>query len=265
MPELPDVEGFRAVLDAHGRGRPITDVTVLDASVVRDRGGREFARAVRGGRFGTPRRHGKWLLTPIEDAPGGGAPTLAAHFGMTGALVWCADGEPRHPHDRVVFVQPGGELRYRDMRKLQGLRLLDDGGVDRLLAPLGPDACAVTAAELARRLAGTRRAVKAALTDQSVVAGLGNLLADEILWRARIDPRRRADRLSRDEARRLHARMRSVLRSAIPTGCVPGRRTWLTGHRDDDPGTCPRCAASLRHVRLNGRATVFCPRCQPAA
>lgn len=264
MPELPDVEGFRAVLDEHGRGRRIKDVEVLDASVVRDMSGRAFVRAVRGGRFGEPRRHGKWLLTPIEDGPSGDRRTLAAHFGMTGELLWCADGEPRHRHDRVVFTESGGELRYRDMRKLKGLRLTDDDGVARLLEPLGPDACAVTAGELGERLAGTRRYVKTALTDQSVVAGLGNLLADEICWRARLDPRRRSDGLDRDEVRRLHARMRSVLRAAIPTGRVPGRKSWLTGHRDEDPGACPRCGTSLRHSRIGGRATVCCPHCQPA-
>jgi formamidopyrimidine-DNA glycosylase len=158
----------------------------------------------------------------------------------------------------------GGELRYRDMRKLKGIRLTDADGVHDLLAPLGPDACSITARELEDRLTGTRRQVKSALMDQAVIAGLGNLLADEILWRARIDPRRRTDRLERGDIRRLHARMSGTLRSSIRAACVPDRPSWLTGHRDEEPGHCPRCGTALTRTRVGGRTTVACPHCQPA-
>lgn len=260
MPELPDVEGFRAVLAAHA-GETVRDVEVADAAVLRGVGGRAFAQRLRGVRLGTPWRYGKWLIAP---ARGARAPVLALHFGMTGGLVWCPDDTEPHRHDRVALRLPGGRLAYRDMRKLQGIRLTDDDGVRDLLAPLGPDACAITAPELADVLAATRRQIKPALMDQSVIAGLGNLLADEICWRARLDPRRRTDRVERAEARRLHARMNGTLRSAIRARRVPDHPSWLTGHREDDPGQCPRCGTALAHTRIGGRATVSCPHCQPA-
>jgi formamidopyrimidine-DNA glycosylase len=99
--------------------------------------------------------------------------------------------------------------------------------------------------------------------DQSALSGLGNLLVDEICWRAKIHPRRPGDGLSDAEVGRLYAAMRRVLRQAIPTGRVPGRRSWLTGRRDDRDPTCPRCDTGLHHGRVAGRSTFWCPQCQP--
>jgi formamidopyrimidine-DNA glycosylase len=117
---------------------------------------------------------------------------------------------------------------------------------------------------MCNQLGGMRRRVKAALVDQSVLAGPGNLLADEILWQARINPRRTCAELSEDDLARLHARMRAVLRRSMRDERVPPRNSWLTGHRDDEPGSCPRCDAMLVHGRSGGRGTTWCPRCQPA-
>jgi formamidopyrimidine-DNA glycosylase len=259
VPELPDVEGFRRVLAEHATGRPVQRVDVLDEGVLRGVTPRRFRERLRGCRFAEPRRHGKWLIVPTD-----GRPVLLAHFGMTGSLHWVPDGgEARHPHDRVVFVLPDGELRYRDMRKLQGLRLAADDEVEEALGGLGPDASTVSRAQLRDLLAGVRRQVKPALVDQSVLAGLGNLLADEILWRARIHPRRSCADLTPDDLARLHTAMREVLRRSVPTGRVPPRGSWLTGHRDERPGACPRCGTTLCHGRVGGRGTAWCPRCQP--
>jgi formamidopyrimidine-DNA glycosylase len=262
VPELPDVEGFRRVLAEHAAGRTIRRVDVLDRGVLRGIAPRRFAERVRGRRFDEPTRHGKWLIVPMRAGP-----VLLAHFGMTGSLVWSPDGSrgtERQRYDRVVFVLSGGELRYRDMRKLQGLRLAaDDGEVEETLADVGPDALAVTRGQLCDLLGGKRRQVKPALVDQSVLAGLGNLLADEILWHARIHPRRRCASLTDDELAQLHRSMRSVLRRSLGAERVPPRPSWLTGHRDDRPGTCPRCGATLAHGRTGGRGTTWCPRCQP--
>jgi formamidopyrimidine-DNA glycosylase len=259
VPELPDVEGFRRVLAEHATGRRVERVVVLDPGVLRGVAPRRFAQRLRGRRFGEPSRHGKWLIVPMRDGP-----VLLAHFGMTGSLVWASDGSERHRHDRVVFVLPHGELRYRDMRKLQGLRLAaDDGEVEEVLADLGPDAATVSREQTRVLLAGMRRQVKAALMDQSVFAGLGNLLADEILWHARINPRRICTDLSDDDLAQVHRSMRSVVRRSVRDERVPPRSSWLTGHRDDRPGSCPRCGAPLAHGRVGGRGTAWCPRCQP--
>jgi formamidopyrimidine-DNA glycosylase len=121
---------------------------------------------------------------------------------------------------------------------------------------------AVNRKEFEAALSARHGSVKTALTDQSVLAGLGNLLADEILWRAGLRPTRQASDLSEADCRRLYTHMRRALRSAVTAGCVPPRDSWLTGHRDDPVPTCPRCGNSLRRSRLAGRGTVWCPRCQ---
>ncbi len=258
MPELPDVEGFRHVFAEHAVGHRLEKIDVCDEQVIRGLSATDFTRRLRGVSFAEPIRHGKWLKAPVAGREGG--PVLLLHFGMTGALEWCSGNSERRPHDRVIFEFAAGELRYRDMRKLQGLRLVTDVG--RALGDIGPDALTVSREDFAAAFAGLRRQVKTALTDQALLAGLGNLLADEILWRSRINPERPCDRLSESDTAALHTRMRAVLRQSVRDERVPPRRNWLTGHRDDRPGVCPRCRTELRRGRVGGRGTVWCPRCQ---
>lgn len=259
MPELPDVEGFRGVLAAHGAGRRITGVRVADPQVLHGVSEAEFRETLTGRSFGEPERHGKWLVAPLS-----GGPVMLLHFGMTGSMTWVGDDAgPPHRHDRVTFALDDGELRYRDMRKLRGIWLVPDrAAADRRLSTVGPDALAVGREEF-DDIVRVRRRLKATLLDQSALSGLGNLLADEICWRARIHPRRGGTSLGDAETGRLYATMRRVLRGAIPTGGVPGRRTWLTGRRDDPDPACPRCGAGLHHGRVAGRSTFWCPECQP--
>jgi len=257
LPELPDVEGFRRVLARHTAGR-IRRVVVRDERVLRGTDPRRFQRTLRGRRFVRPERHGKWLIARTD-----GRPILLFHFGMTGALVWRRAGSREQRHDHIVFVIDGGELRYNDMRKLHGVWLLGDAKeVDRRLDALGPDALKLTRREFEAALGGRGR-LKALLMDQSVIAGLGNLLVDEICWRARINPMQPARRLAAAQRKRIYGEMRRVLRASIPTGRVPPRPSWLTGRRDKPDATCPRCGARLLRRKVAGRTTVFCPRCQP--
>jgi formamidopyrimidine-DNA glycosylase len=257
VPELPDVEGFRRVLAEHGVNRRVEDVVVRDAQVLRGVTAKRLREALAGQRFAEPRRLGKWLLAPVAGRP----ETVVLHFGMTGSLHW-ADDEP-HPHDRVVFLFRDGELRYRDMRKLQGLRLAQDpAALQRLLAGTGPDALEVSRKQLPELLHGRRR-VKPTLVDQSVLSGLGNLLVDEILWQAELNPKRPVSSLASADFDHLHRKMRSVLRTSVRAGRVPPRPSWLTGRRDEPSGSCPRCGTTLSHGRVGGRGTTWCPHCQP--
>ncbi|MET9021735.1 DNA-formamidopyrimidine glycosylase family protein [Actinopolymorpha sp. NPDC004070] len=281
MPELPDVEGFRRVVSDHAVGARVEGVQVADEGVLRGVSGRVFRRRIVGATLTEPHRHGKWLVVPLAGSGGAERPTghptehrpddpsVVFHFGMTGGLSWVpaerVGEEPPHRHDRVVLRTEGGELRFRDMRKLQGIRLAEsDHAVDVLLGGLGPDAATVTAAGFRQQVRPLRRQLKPALMDQTVIAGLGNLLVDETMWRAGLRPDRPTAGLDDAALNRLHARMRTVVRHSMRHGRVPANPSWLTGHRD--PGQdqiCPRCGTPLRRGRVGGRTTVWCPRCQP--
>jgi formamidopyrimidine-DNA glycosylase len=259
VPELPDVEGFRRQLADTLPGRRIRRVQVHDPGVLRNATAAALGRRLDGRRFDCPRRHGKWLMLPTD------GPTLLVHSGMTGHPYYAADGAAREPYERLVIALDRGALRYADLRKLRGVWLADtDEDVALVTGPQGPDAMGIGLPAFRDLLAGRRGRLKPTLMDQSVIAGLGNLLTDEICWRARIAPNRPVPGLDSDDVRRLHAAMASVLRTSVRHGRVPGLPRWLTGVRDEPDPSCPRCGARLAHGRLGGRTSLWCPRCQPA-
>jgi formamidopyrimidine-DNA glycosylase len=162
-------------------------------------------------------------------------------------------------------VLEGGELRYRNMRRFGSVRLARDArALERATSNLGPDALDVDNDRFHELLDRRRGSLKAALMNQALIAGLGNLLVDEIAWRARIHPGLPLSRLGRKRRDRLHDCMHAVLRESIPRGRIPPDRDWLTGVRDDRrSGACPRCGTKLRRATIAGRTTVWCPSCQP--
>lgn len=260
MPELPDVEHFRQIFGRHAAGKKVAAVWA-DPTIVRNADPAALADALSGHRFDEPERHGKWLVCPTN------GPILLLHFGMTGDLVWSGDEPARHRHDRLALaLAEGGELRYRNMRKLGGVWLAhDQEEMARLLSSLGPDALAVSAAEFARRLARRRGGVKAALMDQSFVAGVGNILADEILWQARLHPRAPIESMDEDTRRLLYRVMHRVLsRATTRYDYMERQRSWLSHVRGSRDAACPRCGTPLARTVAGGRTTYFCPRCQQA-
>jgi formamidopyrimidine-DNA glycosylase len=259
MPELPDVEGFRRYLSRHAQGRRIERVDVLDRELVRNRTARSLKRAVEHERFAAPRRHGKWLIAPVGDVE------LLLHFGMTGLLHFAGEGEERHRHDRLVFVLGRGtELRYNNMRRFGGAWLAHDARErDEITGPLGPDAAGLPAEKFERLLQGRRGSVKAALMDQRLIAGIGNLLSDEIAWRARVHPATPVGALDATAVRALHEALRGAVSESSRYGRVPHGKRWLTRVRDERAGACPRCGTALRKRTIAGRTACWCPRCQP--
>jgi formamidopyrimidine-DNA glycosylase len=209
--------------------------------------------ALSGVRFGEPERHGKWLIVPAGEAE------VLMHFGMTGRLDWAPTRSQRHRHDRIVFVCRGGELRYRNMRKFGGVWVWRQAR-ERVTGPLGPDATEVDRERFRELLARRRGTLKGTLMDQTLIAGLGNLMVDEIAWRARVDPRRRVGELQRRRVDRLWKAMDDVVRESLPTGRVPPVEDWLTGARDARDARCPRCGTRLRRATVAGRTTVWCPK-----
>jgi formamidopyrimidine-DNA glycosylase len=258
VPELPDVEGFRRTFAEHAAGRVVRRVLVKDPGILRNTTAHILDRALRGRRFEDPARHGKWMVCRTD------GPAVLIHFGMTGQVGWAEGPAGRHRHDRVVFVLDRGELRYRDMRKLRGLWLAhDEEEVAAILRPLGPDALDVSGGAFRRVLRGRRGRVKAVLMNQQVLAGIGNLLADEVLWHAGVHPAARVEDLSEEDVDRLHRELRRVLRASLRHHRIPSGRGWLLRVRGWPGATCPRCGTKLARSEVGGRTTYACPACQP--
>lgn len=252
MPELPDVEGHRRTFAEHCAGREVDRIEVPDPELLEGTSPQGIGNGLRGVPFEPPRRHGKWLIAPTE-----GGPTLLFHFRMTGELVWTREPDD---YDALVLHFDDGALRYRSRRRLGRVWFVPTGGdVDEVTGPLGPDATEVDREQLAALLEGRRGGIKSALMDQELIAGLGNELVDEILWRSGIHPATSVRILSDEDVRRSHREMRAVLRRSIRAGHVPSGPTWLNGVRGEDEPACPRCGARLRRGTVAGRTTYWCP------
>lgn len=259
MPELPDVEVYRRRLAATGLHRRIKRVRVPDPTVLRDVTAQRLGTALKGRELVGSARRGKHLFADTT-----GRATLVMHFGMTGLLEVHDRVEAPDPHERMALeLTDGGEVTMVDMRKLGFVTVTEDVDAYCRAHDLGPDALDVDLGDLRRLLRGYRGGVKAMLMDQSRLAGIGNIYSDEILFHARIDPRRPADSLDDAAVRRLHRQMRRVLLMAADRGAdvsqVPDG--WLLPHRQDG-APCPRGNGEIRKVRLGGRGAYLCPACQ---
>jgi formamidopyrimidine-DNA glycosylase len=260
VPELPEVELARQVLEG-AVGRKIQAVDDTDDWVCRPHRPGDIAGALVGGELLSAHRRGKtlWCETRTPDGPG---PRLGVHLGMAGWLVVDADGGERaggepFRDDRpdakfrrfALDLADGGYLRLYDKRRLARVRLEPD------LDELGPDAGEIGRAEFRERVGRGKAPVKARLLDQSVLAGVGNLLADETLWQARVSPSAPAGELSAQRLDELHEALRTSLRSAIEQGgvhtgeVIPFRKA---------EAHCPRCGGPMRHGTVGGRSTWWC-------
>jgi formamidopyrimidine-DNA glycosylase len=277
MPELPEVEVVRVGLDRHAVGRTITRVEVLHPRPVRrdPRGPEGFAAALTGRRIEGTRRRGKYLWLPLDNGD-----ALLGHLGMSGqVLIQPPDAPPeRHLRVRLTLDTPDAEVRFVDQRMFGGLSVSAGG------AELPPEIAHIArdpldpefddedfVARVRRRLSGVKRQ----LLDQGLISGVGNIYADEALWRARIHGERPGDRLTRAQVRDLLEEVRTVMREALGQGGtsfdalyvnVDGEsgyfdRSLHAYGREDEP--CDRCGTPIRRVAFMNRSSYFCPRCQP--
>jgi len=265
MPELPDVELFKRYLDAHALHKTIRAVQVGDARILGELPARRFTGTLERNRLESSRRHGKHLLVRL--ARDG---WLTLHFGMTGGLAWFEDLADDPPYDRVrLDFEDGGHLAYVNRRMLGRVGLAADAEAFIRAEELGPDALdpGFDAAALTAALAGRKRDLKSALMDQALLAGIGNIYADEILFQARLHPKTPAASLSEGQQRELFRHLKRVLETAIERGAgaeqllerLPG--DFLLPQRRPD-GRCPRCGQALATLKSAGRTSYYCPRCQ---
>jgi formamidopyrimidine-DNA glycosylase len=262
MPELPDVEIFKRYLDVTSLHQRIDDVDVRNAYILKDVTARELARGLKGRRFESSRRHGKHLFVRAD-----GKLWLRLHFGMTGSLDYFKDDGQAPRHTRVLFVfADNHRLAFDDQRQFGQIGLLKD--VDEFLKEraLGPDALDLDLPEF-RKIVGKRRgSVKSILMNQRLIAGIGNIYADEILFSTRMHPATEISRLGDKALTKLFRATRYILEKAIAAKADVNHmpKSWLLSHRGKG-GKCPRCGRKLRSARIGGRSAWFCAYCQKRA
>jgi formamidopyrimidine-DNA glycosylase len=272
VPELPEVETIRRDLAPLVRGARIASVSVAPGAegIVATPPASAFDAALRGRRIADLQRRGKYLVFRLE--PDG---ALVVHLGMTGALLLRRAGDPPDAYTRAVFVlDDGRELRFSDLRKFGNLWFVADP--TEVVGKLGPEPLEGLTAGALRAIFERRTApVKAVLLDQQAIAGIGNIYADESLFRAGINPLRPANSLSRAELERLAAAIPRTLEEAMAH-----RGSSYRDYRDaaGREGThqfyvrvfrrtgepCLVCGTPIQRVKVAGRGTHFCPKCQPA-
>ena len=269
MPELPDVEAIRCYLASEGLvGRSFTGATLLWPRAVKAPATEDFLPTLKGRRIEKLGRRAKFLLFHLDEGL-----SLIVHLRMTGSLMVEPAFSPRHPMTRNLFaLDDGRELRFVDPRKLGMLWLVEEPS--QILGGLGPEPLeqGFTPAVLARQLEGRNAPIKALLCEQSVVAGLGNIYADEVLFAASVHPLRKATMMSSSDVEGLHKAIVEVLAKATetmsrlmpmggpPTESVEGQQILMLPRTKGS--ACPGCAGLLERVSVRGRSTYFCSRCQ---
>jgi formamidopyrimidine-DNA glycosylase len=256
MPELPEVESYARYFARHALEQKIARVEVRDERILADIRKETFARKLKGRAFTGVRRHGKHLFA---DA---GATWLHLHFGMTGDLAYYRDVKQEPRFARIVFhFENGAHLAFEDMRLFGLAELVDSPDAFVEARGLGPDPVepSFTMKKFAALLERRRGAIKSLLMSQEIIAGLGNLYVDEMLYQSGIDPRRVVDRLTAAEGRALFAAMRRILRDAIARherGADHPPRNLIRNREEGE--RCPRCGGTLRKTVVFGRTTYFC-------
>ncbi|MCW2707121.1 MAG: Formamidopyrimidine-DNA glycosylase [Frankiales bacterium] len=281
MPELPEVEVVRLGLEQGVVGRTIATVSVLHDRAVRRHaaGARDFVDLLRGRTVTAARRRGKYLWLPLDSGD-----ALTGHLGMSGQLLVVPPDKPLEAHLRVrfAFADGGRELRFVDQRTFGGLQVVaggspDDPALPSVLShiardPLDPE---FDDELFVKRLRAKVSGLKRALLDQTLVSGIGNIYADEALWRAQLHGGRPTELLSRPRARELLGHSRAVLRESLAQGGTSFDALYVSTEgvsglferslhaygREGEP--CDRCGTPIRREAWMNRSSYFCPRCQP--
>lgn len=275
MPELPEVEGFRAVVEKHVVGRTIERARFLDDWMLKDSTPSSAARRLNNRKVTTVDRRGKMLALFTDPVPGRpDTPVLALHFGMTGRPVIAEAGSRPHHWDRVLLdLDSGEQFRYRNSRRLGFVKVLTKSEMADVAWRLGPDPLESPPSYLIEALAARDAPIKALLLDQSFLAGVGNIYADEALHAACINPSRRGSTLDTQEVEALHKALKRILTRAVkaqrnggdarfPLLSIRDRASKQLGASGSPKVGCPRCGRPLKHAKIGGRTSFYCPSCQ---
>lgn len=259
MPELPDVEIFRRYFNSTALHKKITSLEVESAKVLEGVGIKELRERLQGASFTDSARHGKHLFARLSD---GG--WLRFHFGMTGFFKYYKEAAAAPGHPRLICTFDNGyNLAWDSQRLLGRISLVRSPEEYVKENHLGPDALEISKEDFCTRLQKKKGMIKTALMAQNVVAGLGNVYSDEVLFQSRLHPQTKTGALATEKLGQIHGTMQEVLQSVIHSGIHPEEMPdrFLTAHRGRD-NECPVCRAELEKIKISGRTSYLCPRCQ---
>lgn len=263
MPELPEVEVQRRYVADTSLHKKVERVNILDTDVIRGVSSHEFKSGLEGATFEDVKRRGKFLEVSTDSRH-----DLVVHFGMTGHLEYVPTASAYEKYARVTFTFAGEyDLRYLAVRKLGGLYLVPHGNFSQIptIRTMGPEPLSPLFGHptFLQMIEGRSAMVKALLLDQSFIAGIGNVYGDEILFQAGIRPDRRASELDAPEVARLFKELTRVIKKAIHRKArLQGlEASFLALHRSAGE-RCPRCESRIDRVKVSGRTSYYCPRCQ---
>jgi formamidopyrimidine-DNA glycosylase len=259
MPELPDVEVFRRYLDHTSLNQKIDSLQLDEAGVLEGVSAKKLADRLNGAFFSDSARHGKHMFAELSN---GG--WLMLHFGMTGFLKYYKDEDSAPGHPRVIFrFDNGYSLAWDSQRMIGRVSLAESPEAYAEKNDLGPDAMDVSKEEFLELMRGKRGMIKTALMDQSLIAGIGNVYSDEMLFQTGVHPKTKVGDLSDDTLGKLHGNMRKVFEAVIESSIDPAEMPdWLmTAHRGRD-NDCPGCKGKMEKIRISGRNGYICEKCQ---
>ncbi len=271
MPELPEVETIKNELLPYVIGRGVTGVTLFWEGIVRQPSVEEFCSRITGQEITGIARRGKYLIVGLSSGD-----SLIIHLKMTGSLLIGQDSsEPPRFTRAIIHLDKGTNVFFRDPRKFGIMRLVKDK--NSIVGELGPEPLEAnfTSQLLAQLMAKHKAPIKALLCDQNLIAGIGNMYADEALFAARVHPLRSGESLSQEEVERLHNAIRQVLRAGISNKGASVENyfrpdgTLGTAHFEFKVAhsigkSCPNCGTPIERIVVRNRGTYFCPKCQPA-
>jgi formamidopyrimidine-DNA glycosylase len=273
MPELPEVETIKRTLEARIKGLSVVSAEIFLPKLIRMPGVEEFKALLTGRKFLSLERRGKYLLLRLSHGL-----VMVIHLRMTGRLVYLPASADMAPHTHLIInLDDGCQMRYSDIRRFGTVSLVPASELDKLsgLRSLGkePFDREFTRGYLLKQLHSHRVILKTLLLDQSFIAGLGNIYADEVLFRARIHPQQRSNMLTQRQSARLFHAIREVLTEGIENrgttlrdyvdgeGMAGNYQNLLKVHnRENQP--CSVCSTNIVRLRISGRSTYFCPYCQ---
>lgn len=257
MPELPEIDLVRNYVEETSLDKTITKIEFPETSLLQSPA-ENFLKALVNKKFKTAERLGKYLLLSTT-----GNYALVFHFGMTGKLEYYSNQDPPKYSKMIIHFKNDYQLAFTCRRKLGKIYLAKDLDTFQKENQLGPDALAVSEKQFLELLEGKTGSIKGVLMDQHVMAGIGNVYSDEMLYQCKVHPKTKTSKLSASEKKQLYKKMKSVLEMAIKKEGVRKDfpKGWLIQHREEG-ADCPKCDGKVAKIKVGGRSTYFCPSCQ---